>query len=129
MIIFWSLQIDIPIIADKLRLPVCQAACLLAAQQTQNICITFVQRRPNVFDVGPTLYKCYTNVLCLLAGDVGGSIRSRRPHAFHVLSISAEQSLERYIFLLYYEITVLYYNNYCIQFQIITNLVSDNTYM
>ena len=25
-----------------------------------------IQRRPNVFDVGPTLYKCYTNVLCLL---------------------------------------------------------------
>ena len=34
-------------------------------QQIQNMCITFVQRRPNVFDVGPTLYKCYTNVLCL----------------------------------------------------------------
>ena len=34
--------------------------------QTQNICITFVQCRPNVFDVGPTLYKCYKNVLCLL---------------------------------------------------------------
>ena len=31
-------------------------------QQTQNICIAFVQRRHNVFDVGPTLYKCYTNV-------------------------------------------------------------------
>ena len=30
------------------------------------LCIIFVQRRPNVFDVGPTLYKCYTNVLCLL---------------------------------------------------------------
>ena len=29
---------------------------------TQNICITFIQRPPNVFDVGPTLYKCYTNV-------------------------------------------------------------------
>ena len=28
-------------------------------QQTQNICITFVQRRPNIFDVGPTLYKCF----------------------------------------------------------------------
>ena len=27
------------------------------AQQTQNICITVIQRRPNVFDVGPTLYK------------------------------------------------------------------------
>ena len=30
-----------------------------------NTCITFVQRRPKIFDVGPTLYKCYTNVLCL----------------------------------------------------------------
>ena len=35
------------------------------SQQTQNICTTFVQRRPNVIDVGPTLYKYYTNVLCL----------------------------------------------------------------
>ena len=34
----------------------------------QNICITFIQRRPNVFDVGPTLYKCYTDILCLLSG-------------------------------------------------------------
>ena len=25
-----------------------------------------VQRSPNVFDVGPTLYKFYTNILCLL---------------------------------------------------------------
>ena len=39
----------------------------------KNICITFVQRRPKVFDVGPTLYNCYTNVLCLL-GDYDGSI-------------------------------------------------------
>ena len=38
----------------------------MVSQQTQDICITFIQRRPNVFDVGPTLYKCYTNVLCLL---------------------------------------------------------------
>ena len=27
---------------------------------------TFIQRRPNVFDVGPTFHKCHTNVLCLL---------------------------------------------------------------
>ena len=27
---------------------------------------TFVQRRPNVFDLGPALYQCYTNVLCLM---------------------------------------------------------------
>ena len=37
---------------------------IIESQQTQNICITFIQRRTNVFDVGPTLYKCYTNVLC-----------------------------------------------------------------
>ena len=35
-------------------------------KKTQKICITFAQCRPNVFDVGPTLYKCYTNLLCLL---------------------------------------------------------------
>ena len=35
-------------------------------QQTQNICITSIQRQSNVFDFGPTLYKWHTNVLCLL---------------------------------------------------------------
>ena len=35
--------------------------------ETQNICITFIQRRPNVFDDGPKLYKCYTDVF-LFAG-------------------------------------------------------------
>ena len=51
-------------------------------QQTQDIYITFIQRRtnvrrwshlydiyttsPGVFDVGSALYKCYTNVLCFL---------------------------------------------------------------
>ena len=46
----------------------------VVAQQTQNICIAFVQRRPNGEDVGPTLYKCYTNVLCLLGGLIWQSI-------------------------------------------------------
>ena len=37
------------------------------AKQTKTYtCITFIQRRPNVFDAGPTLYKCYTDGLCLL---------------------------------------------------------------
>ena len=40
---------------------------MLASQKTQHICIAFLQRRPNVLDVGPTLYKCYTDVLRLLA--------------------------------------------------------------
>ena len=35
-------------------------------QEIQNICITFIQRRSNVFDVDPTLSLCYTNILCLL---------------------------------------------------------------
>ena len=38
------------------------------AQQAQTIFITIAQRRPNVFDVYPASYKCYTNVLCLLGG-------------------------------------------------------------
>ena len=48
-------------------------------QQTQNICITFVQRRPNVFDVGPTLYKYYTNVLCLLGIAMTAYLKGGRP--------------------------------------------------
>ena len=33
-----------------------------AIKQTHNIRITFVQRRPNILDVGQTLYKRHTNV-------------------------------------------------------------------
>ena len=43
-----------------------QNRIVLFFQQTQNMCITLIQRRPSVFDVGSTLYKCYTNVFCLL---------------------------------------------------------------
>ena len=49
-------------------------------QQTQNICITFIQRRPNVEDVGTTWYKCYTNVLCLLWTCPAWSSWSLRRH-------------------------------------------------
>ena len=34
------------------------------------ICLTFIQRRPNVVDVGPTLYECCTNVLYLLGSSM-----------------------------------------------------------
>ena len=47
------------------------------SQQTQNICITFVQRRPSVFDVVPTLYKYYTHDLCLILGLRCGPIAGR----------------------------------------------------
>ena len=43
-----------------------QAVNHCTTRQTGNICIPFIQRRPNVYDAGPTLYKCYTNVSCLL---------------------------------------------------------------
>ena len=51
--------------------------CLLdfEAQKTQTICIKFVQSRPNVLDAGPTLYNCYTNVLCSLGDHLDRNIR------------------------------------------------------
>ena len=39
------------------------AGASTTTQQTQSICMTFVQRRPNVFDVGPTI--CLFSVLFL----------------------------------------------------------------
>ena len=38
----------------------------VSLQKAQNISITFVQCWTNVKNVGPTLYKCYANILCLL---------------------------------------------------------------
>ena len=37
-----------------------------SSQQTQTICITFIQCWTSVEDAGPTFYKCYAYVLCLL---------------------------------------------------------------
>ena len=46
------------------------------SQQAQNSCITFIQCWTNVKNVGPTLYKWYTNVLCLLcSGLISGLSR------------------------------------------------------
>ena len=46
--------------------PVCAKKPATIQANTKHLYITFIQRRPNVSDVGPTLHKCYTNVLCLL---------------------------------------------------------------
>ena len=46
------------------------------SQQTQNICIFFIQLQPNVFDVGSALYKCYTNVV--FAGMVSWTNRNQK---------------------------------------------------
>ena len=61
----WSSVVDVGTILDQHKANV---LCLLAsrkakhlqAQQTQNICMIFIQRWTSVEDVGPTLYKCYT---------------------------------------------------------------------
>ena len=37
-----------------------------------------IQRRPNVLDAGPTLYKCYANILCLLGDYLAYPSRGRK---------------------------------------------------
>ena len=51
---------------------------VLYTQQAQTICITFIQRRTNVEDVGPALYKCYTNVCVCWELPLSGSAVSPR---------------------------------------------------
>ena len=43
---------------------------LLPSLHTKNMCIPFVQYWTNGEDVGPTLYKYFTNVLCLLGYSI-----------------------------------------------------------
>ena len=59
----------------------------IATQQTQNICITFIQRRPNVFDIGPTLYKmsytCFAfSWVCNVFNRTYSVIEREKPVAF-----------------------------------------------
>ena len=49
----------------------------------------FMQCWTNVEDVGPTLYKCYTNVLCLLGR--GLSLKHCRLHLFNVGSMLGQR--------------------------------------
>ena len=39
---------------------------LVPNQSTQKKLYNICTKQPNVFDVGPTMYKCYTNISCLL---------------------------------------------------------------
>ena len=39
---------------------------MITTRITIPICITFIQCWTKVEEVGPSFYKCYTNVLCLL---------------------------------------------------------------
>ena len=55
-------------------------------KQTQNNCIIFIQRRPNVFDVGSTLYKFYTN-LFLFAGKLPSKAITAYFSSIHLLPL------------------------------------------
>ena len=64
-LIFKYLELAVKLLPRRAIYKIAQVI-MTVSQQTQNICITFVQRRPDFFDVGPPVYKCYTNVLSLL---------------------------------------------------------------
>ena len=49
---------------DKTVGDIRMATVTAAYPANKNIFVTFIQCRTNVEDVGPTLCKCYTNVLC-----------------------------------------------------------------
>ena len=56
-----------------------------------NICITFIQCWANVQDVGPTLYKYYTNVLCLLGRITHCHPPSKHGHSTNVVSMLGQR--------------------------------------
>ena len=66
----WSLNFDTRVIAavslHHVHYHSMITETLYAIQQTQKIGITFIQCWANVEDVGPTLYKCYSDALCLM---------------------------------------------------------------
>ena len=51
---------------------------MATTQQAQNICKLFVQCWTNIKDVGPTLYKYFTNDLCFLGTSLVGPRRLKR---------------------------------------------------
>ena len=75
---FSFIETWIPERCSNPRSPIFQAGSFnhCTTQQTQDMCITFVKRRSNVFDVGPVLFKCYTHVLCLLTRAPGPAVKA-----------------------------------------------------
>ena len=78
---------------------------LIATQKTQNFCITFVQCRPNVFDVGPTLFKCY--VIYVAAAAVPPS-KGKQDNAVAAASAEHDQPLRHlwWLLLMFYMISI-----------------------
>ena len=64
--------------------------CIYIPVNTKHL-YDFMQCWTNVEDVGPTLYKCYTNVLCLLGQDFLSNI----VHLFNVGSMLGQRRRRR----------------------------------
>ena len=64
-------------------------------QQRQTICISFIQCWTNVKDVGPTLYKWYRNVMCLLGRRLKTMAQCRVNHEICWPSIESMRSNDR----------------------------------
>ena len=60
------------------------------AQQTQIICITFIQHRPNVFDVGPTFYKVI-QMLCVYCVSIKLGVSQFQHPRSNAVSLFASQ--------------------------------------
>ena len=83
-------------------------------QQTQNICITFIQCWTSVEDVGPTFYECYTNALCLLGWEQSHIRHRWCTHSmllirlsFYIQDITALKS-SNFIYVLYHILSRAY---------------------
>ena len=72
-----------------IRVAVYILKCVRYSQQTQNICIPFIQCRPNVFDVGQMLYKCFAFAGLFCIRSSVGSVGFRQC-SFYVLSLSGK---------------------------------------
>ena len=59
----------------------------VSTQQTQTICTAIIQYWTNVEDVCPALYKCYTNVLCLLGSYTEGNINWQNMLSLWIIDI------------------------------------------
>ena len=65
------------------------------AQQTQYICITFIQRWPNVFDVGPTLHKVIQMFLCLLGMSIQAWVKQFQHPSSNTVSLFSSKRPSR----------------------------------
>ena len=68
-----------------------------SSPRSQGICVALVQRRPSVFDAGPALYRCCTDVLSLLGCDVVTFNEHNTNYAYFIVIMYAYFNLINFI--------------------------------